>query len=162
MLKKYILKIEVDTCVLPCKINFWFRILLFSTDSNSKPITYIDHFPQPPLNPDFPFNGELQNLLAGKQLLLSDLPFSIDLIQAHYENGYLQYRKSIAIENHQPICIRCGNQEPHLFASFQCASCQEECMYCRNCIMMGKTSTCTPLISWTGPIPVTRHQQSTT
>ena len=28
-------------------------------------------------------------------------------------------------------------------------------MYCRNCIMMGKTSTCTPLISWTGPIPVT-------
>ena len=73
-----------------------------SKDSDSKPITYIDHFPQPPLNPDFPFNGELQNLLAGKQLLLSDLPFSIDLIQAHYENGYLQYRKSIAIENHQP------------------------------------------------------------
>ena len=93
----------------------------FSTDSDSKPITYIDHFPQPPLNPDFPFNGELQNLLAGKQLLLSDLPFSIDIIQSHYENGYLQYRKSIAIENHQPICIRCGNQEPHLFASFQCA-----------------------------------------
>ena len=127
----------------------------FSKDSDSRPITYIDHFPQPPLNPDFPFNGELQNLLAGKQLLLSDLPFSIDLIQAHYENGYLQYRKSIAIENHQPICIRCGNQEPHLFATFQCVSCQEECMYCRNCIMMGKTSTCTPLMGWTGPIPVT-------
>ena len=49
---------------------------LFSKDSDSKPITYINHFPQPPLNPDFPFNGELQNLLAGKQLLLSDLPFS--------------------------------------------------------------------------------------
>ena len=126
-----------------------------STDSDSKPITYIDHFPQPPLNPDFPFDQELQNLLAGKQLLLSDLPFSIDLIQSHYENGYLEYRKSIAIENHQPICIGCRNQEPHLFASFQCASCQEECMYCRNCIMMGKMSTCTPLMSWTGPIPVT-------
>ena len=62
----------------------------FSVEPHLKPITYIDHIPQPPLNPDFPFNQELQNLLAGKQLLLSDLPFSIDLIQTHYENGYLR------------------------------------------------------------------------
>jgi competence protein ComFA len=127
----------------------------FSTDSNSKPITYINHLPQPPRNPDFSYNPELQNMLAGKQLLISDLPFSMDNIQSHYENGFLEYRKSIVLENNKPICVRCGNSEPHLFASFHCARCQEECTYCRNCIMMGRTSTCTPLISWTGPIPVT-------
>src|SRR5690606_27188817 len=25
--------------------------------------------------------------------------------------------------------------------------------YCRKCFMMGRVSTCTPLVSWTGPIP---------
>ena len=92
-------------------------------------------------------------MLTGKQLLLSDLPFPIDIIQSHYENGYLQYRKSIIIENNQPTCVRCGNKAPHLFAQFSCARCHEICTYCRNCIMMGRTSTCTPLISWTGPNP---------
>lgn len=128
------------------------EILLPTPDhTNLMPISKINKIPQPPLNPGFPYNQELQSILAGKQLLLSDLPFPIDLIQSHYENGYLYYRKSILIENNEPICVRCGNKASHLFSSFPCARCQETCIYCRNCIMMGRTSTCTPLISWTGP-----------
>ena len=127
--------------------------ILLPTPVNSEPIpiSKIKQIPQPPLNPNFIYNKELQAILTGKQLLLSDLPFPIDLIQSHYENGYLQYRKSITIENNQPTCVRCGNKAPHLFAQFACARCHDTCTYCRNCIMMGRTSTCTPLISWSAP-----------
>src|SRR3712207_530035 len=84
--------------------------LLAST--NPKPISQINEIPQPSLNPDFPYNKELQSMLIGMQLLLSDLPFPIDIIQSHYENGFLQYRKSIEVKNDQPTCVRCGNKVP--------------------------------------------------
>ncbi|WP_338470669.1 DEAD/DEAH box helicase [Niallia sp. XMNu-256] len=129
-------------------------LLRTTANTNSKPISQLSQIPQPPLNPNFIYNKELQSMLIGKQLLPSDLPFPIDTIQSHYENGYLQYRKSIMIENNQPTCVRCGNKASHLFAQFPCARCDEICTYCRNCIMMGRTSTCTPLINWSGPVPL--------
>ncbi len=92
-------------------------------------------------------------MLAGKQLLLEDLPFPIEDIQSHYENGFLIYRKGIVIENNKPRCVRCGNEESHLFSSYPCARCGESCIYCRKCIMMGRVSACSPLIGWTGPEP---------
>lgn len=122
--------------------------------TNLLPIYKISQIPHPPPNPNFLYDKELQTMLSGKQLLLSDLPFPLEIIQSHYENGYIQYRKSVAIENNHLTCVRCGNKAPHLFAQFSCASCHETCTYCRNCIMMGRTSTCTPLISWTGPTPI--------
>ena len=62
------------------------------------PISQITTLPQPPRNPDYPYNKNLQNILAGKQLLLEEIPFPLHEIQAHYENGYLYYRKSITME----------------------------------------------------------------
>ncbi len=117
------------------------------------PISQIKTLPQPRLNPDYPYNEKLQEMLAGKQLLLDDLSFTLNELQAHYENGYLYYRKSIMMENNRPTCARCGNQERYLFATFPCARCREDCTYCRKCIMMGRVSTCTPLVSWSGPVP---------
>lgn len=110
----------------------------------------INPHPQP-INPDFPYNPNLQSLLQGKQLLLEEIPFSIEEIHEHYKNGYCLYNKGV--EKHQAsyLCNRCGNKNQHYFASFHCARCQETCFYCRNCIMMGRISECTPLISWTGP-----------
>ncbi|MDQ0269098.1 DEAD/DEAH box helicase [Cytobacillus purgationiresistens] len=109
--------------------------------------------PQPQMNTQYPINEDLQTLLQGKQLLHDDLTHPYELIQEHYENGYLQYRKSIAFEKNKPVCRRCGNTNPSLFAQFPCARCQEEaCTYCRNCLMMGRVSSCTPLLSWAGPI----------
>ncbi|WP_394234959.1 DEAD/DEAH box helicase [Niallia oryzisoli] len=124
--------------------------------SDPLPISRIEHLPEAPsINPNYPYNKDLQKLLSGKQLLLDDVPYSLQDIQAHYENGYLIYRKSIELEKNVPTCVRCGNQKKHLFASFHCARCQETCVYCRKCIMMGRTSSCSPLISWTGPsIPI--------
>ncbi|MCQ6277124.1 DEAD/DEAH box helicase [Bacillus sp. V3B] len=123
---------------------------LLTTEKETLPISQIENLPRLSLNLDYPYNKNLQQILAGKQLLLEDLPFSLTSIQSHYENGYLYYRKSIVIEQNKPTCVRCGNQDPHLFAAFSCVRCREECIYCRKCIMMGRTSTCTPLVSWAG------------
>ncbi|MEW9053545.1 MAG: DEAD/DEAH box helicase [Neobacillus sp.] len=99
-------------------------------------------------------NANLQQMLAGKQLLIDDLPYTTPEIQSHYENGYITYRRGIDyLTNHKPTCVRCGNQEQHWFGSFPCSRCDETCLYCRKCLMMGRVSECTPLIGWKGPVP---------
>ena len=103
------------------------------------------------INPSFPYNKKLQSALQGKKLLLEETTFSLEEIQTHYRNGYCTYQPAI-IKNHKQImCVRCGNDQLKLFASFYCARCRRKCTYCRNCVMMGRLSECTPLLSWTGP-----------
>lgn len=127
---------------------------IFTEDSNR--ISQIPVLPpSPPLNPDFPFNEELQRLLTGKQLLFDDLPHSLEEIQSHYENGYITYRKGIKYIGKKPACARCGNTDPRWFAAFPCSRCGETCLYCRHCLMMGRISECTPLVGWNGPVPDT-------
>jgi competence protein ComFA len=126
-----------------------------NTDGNSLPISQIETIPQAPLNSNFSFNPDLQKLLSGKQLLLDDIPFPLEEVQAHYKNGYVTYRKGIQYEGKKPVCARCGNKDPNWFATFPCARCGETCRYCRHCIMMGRISECTPLIGWSGPVPDT-------
>ncbi|MFC4323367.1 DEAD/DEAH box helicase [Litchfieldia salsa] len=114
----------------------------------------ISHFPDKihttPRNPGFHFSTELQDFLQGKQLLFDDLPFPIELIQQHYENGFVSYRPGIAY-GQDLFCNRCGNEDSFLFSAFHCARCHSECFYCRKCITMGRISQCTPLVSWIGP-----------
>nr|WP_263324836.1 DEAD/DEAH box helicase [Neobacillus sp. Marseille-Q6967] len=118
---------------------------------NTLPISQIQKIPQPPLNPAYPYNSDLQLLLTGKQLLLDDIPLPLNEIQSHYENGYVTYRKGINTSNKMPVCVRCGNKDPQWFGTFPCARCGENCLYCRKCLMMGRISACTPLIVWNGP-----------
>ncbi|MCM2536054.1 DEAD/DEAH box helicase [Neobacillus pocheonensis] len=127
--------------------------LLIPQKQDSLPISKIAHIPQPPPNPNFAFNRELQQLLTGKQLLLDDLPIPFAEIQTHYEHGYITYRKGIVYNGKKPICSRCGNKDPRWFAAFPCSRCDELCLYCRHCLMMGRISTCTPLIGWNGLVP---------
>lgn len=122
--------------------------------SESLPISFIDTIPEPPLNENYSFNKELQQILHGKQLLLENLQHPLEEIHQHYENGYITYRKGIIKTKSQITCARCGNKDRSLFASFPCARCgKEECTYCRKCILMGRVSECTPLIGWRGPEP---------
>ncbi|MBU9714587.1 DEAD/DEAH box helicase [Bacillus tamaricis] len=51
-------------------------------------------------------------------------------------------------KNGRPHCRRCGNHDPNLFASYHCYRCKQECTYCRSCIMMGKITSCSPLVRW--------------
>jgi competence protein ComFA len=119
----------------------------------SLPISQIQTIPRPELNHEYPYNPELQRLLTGKQLILDDLPFPLENIQKHYENGYVTYRKGIEYSRNRPACSRCGNKEENWFAQFPCSRCGEICHYCRKCLMMGRISACTPLLGWNGPTP---------
>ncbi|MFJ7728275.1 DEAD/DEAH box helicase [Neobacillus sp. NPDC097160] len=130
-------------------------LILSNTLEDSLPIAKIPTIPQPQINPNFAYNRELQQLLTGKQLLLDDIPFTLDEIQTHYQNGYVTYRQPIVYKGKQPICARCGNKEPQWFATFPCSRCEETCLYCRHCLMMGRISACTPLLGWNGPVPDT-------
>ncbi|WP_144554118.1 DEAD/DEAH box helicase [Bacillus sp. X1(2014)] len=127
-----------------------------TTQEDSFPISKLPSIPQPPLNPTFSYNPDLQQLLSGKQLLPDDIPIPFAEIQTHYENGYITYRKGIYYEAKKPVCARCGNKEPHWFASYPCSRCGDTCLYCRHCIMMGRISACTVLIGWNGPVPDTQ------
>lgn len=105
-----------------------------------------------PLISAFEYDEKLQQILYGKMLLLDELPFSLEQIQKHYKNGFLNYNVGIKKTKYGYQCNRCGNDEDRLFASFSCFRCKDECcFYCRNCIMVGRVSMCTPLLSWTGP-----------
>lgn len=121
---------------------------LLKTPSITQIITSLAEIPQPPMNPNFSFNRELQKLLLGKQLLIDEIPYSLKEIQTHYENGYITIRKGITFNKNALKCERCGNEDKSLFATFPCSRCRENCTYCRKCIMMGRVSTCTPLYGW--------------
>ncbi|HYK75130.1 MAG TPA: DEAD/DEAH box helicase [Pseudoneobacillus sp.] len=99
----------------------------------------------------FKFNPHLQTFLTGKQLLLEDIPFPKEEIQQHFENGFIQNRPGLIEVKKRLTCNRCGNQNPGLFAVFPCSRCGEPNHYCRKCIMMGRVSSCTSLVSWSAP-----------
>lgn len=112
-------------------------------------ISEFTSIPPQPMNPSFPFSSELQSYLSGRSLLIDEIPFPIQVLHEHYVNGYVSYEKGVDTG----LCHRCGNNKPHLFATFHCSRCHTQCTYCRNCIMMGRVSECTPLLRWNGPGP---------
>lgn len=113
-----------------------------------------------PVDENYPFYPDLQKFLSGRQLLLDEIPFPIEVIHEHYRNGYILYRKGVHLDGKIYRCGRCNNREVNLFAAFKCARCNSQCMYCRKCIMMGRVSQCTPLITWTGPNPENLYENS--
>jgi competence protein ComFA len=123
--------------------------LLPNQSTPLKKISTIQIPPPTPPNPSFQYSTELQHYLSGRSLLPDELPFPIEDLHHHYLNGCIIYGKGV--ENN--YCHRCGNTKKHRFGTFQCYRCKEPCTYCRNCIMMGRVSECTPLITWTGPPP---------
>ncbi len=125
--------------------------LLATTTQDPVKISKIPQILTPHLNQKYSFSHELQTHLHGKQLLFDELPFSLPQLHEHYLNGYISFRKGIVHKSKRLNCTRCGNDDPALFASFDCARCHTHCSYCRKCITMGRISECTPLISWTGP-----------
>lgn len=102
-------------------------------------------------NTNFQYNPQLQTFLSGRQLLVSDIPFSHEEVQQHFENGYVQYRDGLELQNSKYQCNRCGNSESHFFGEFPCVRCGQKCHYCRKCIMMGRVSSCSSLVCWSGP-----------
>ncbi|WP_275898287.1 DEAD/DEAH box helicase [Peribacillus alkalitolerans] len=100
-----------------------------------------------PLNSNYFYSKDLQQLLVGKQLLPDEIPFSQSLLDEHFQNGYIGYYQGVI----DRYCNRCGNQDKSLFYQFPCARCGKTCTYCRKCIMMGRVQECSNLYTWTGP-----------
>lgn len=98
-----------------------------------------------------PFSPELQNHLTGRLLLASEIPFSPAIISDQIKHGYVSVTSGVQCVNGQYICVRCGNQNSALFYTFPCKICNQDCTYCRACIMMGRVSECAKLYGWIGP-----------
>ncbi|RZT21564.1 DEAD/DEAH box helicase [Fictibacillus sp. BK138] len=126
--------------------------LVENPDLKPVPFGELPEIKPQPLKSLFEYSEKLQQILYGKMLLLDELPFLLENIQKHFENGFVMYNPGVKKTKYGWQCNRCGNENNHLFASFSCFRCKSEsCVYCRNCIMMGRVSVCTPLLSWTGP-----------
>lgn len=96
------------------------------------------------------YSAELCAFLEGRRLLPGELPFSKELLHQHQREGVLAAEPSVKRVNQGYRCNRCDNRDPMFFARFSCSRCQTNCTYCRRCIMMGRTSECTPLLHWKG------------
>ncbi|MDR7073160.1 DEAD/DEAH box helicase [Fictibacillus barbaricus] len=126
--------------------------LVDDPDLKAVPFCELPEFEESPFEQNFDYDEKLQQILFGKMLLLDEINLPLEIIHNHFERGYLKYNPGIRKNKYGWHCNRCGNEKDHLFASFSCFRCKSErCFYCRNCIMMGRVSMCTPLISWIGP-----------
>lgn len=137
------------------------EFLLNDSSLVAVPFSELPIVEQPPINVTFQYNKKLQQILYGKSLLFDELSSSVEQIHQHYENGYVNYSTGISKSSSGYQCGRCGNEKSRLFASFSCFRCKNEnCVYCRNCIMMGRVSQCTPLVSWNRPEVMWRHENN--
>ncbi|MEK5427572.1 DEAD/DEAH box helicase [Cytobacillus sp. FSL R7-0680] len=129
-------------------------IPVFHHDSASYTITELPNIPHHNHNPTYRFNPQIQTFLFGKQLLLDEISHPVEELFTHVNEGYITLRRPFIKEGRKIKCARCGSS--HHLATYPCARCgNEQCHYCRNCLMMGRVSACTPLFSWNGPSPST-------
>ncbi|WP_163538874.1 DEAD/DEAH box helicase [Gracilibacillus sp. YIM 98692] len=98
-------------------------------------------------------------LLAGKQLLLDELPLTEAEISTLQETNQLQFKEAISKKTFHYQCKRCGNTKQHLFATIPCARCNQTHHYCRNCITTGRVLFCETLSVWIGQAPDWPHQE---
>ncbi|WP_091662627.1 DEAD/DEAH box helicase [Alteribacillus iranensis] len=101
-----------------------------------------------------PLYHSIQNKLYGKELLLNELEVTWEDLHPLLESGIVSIRSGLLPLNKTFRCHRCYTDNPKMFGRAPCSSCGSLCTYCRHCIMMGKISTCTPLLRWNGPSPV--------
>ena len=81
----------------------------------------------------------------GRVLLAEELKF---LLRQRWEDAlqylYLEGKVSISpgVNWGEQICNRCGQSD--IIVS-SCATCQDQCAYCRSCLQMGRSKVCIPL-----------------
>ncbi|PPA70255.1 DEAD/DEAH box helicase [Jeotgalibacillus proteolyticus] len=96
---------------------------------------------------------ELGSVLSGKQLLKDEILQQFPSNELHYylQKNFIELVPSIVKKKYTYSCNRCFNDQSYLFYEHPCTRCEKLCVYCRNCINMGKASTCNPIVKWIGP-----------
>ncbi|MDG5786681.1 DEAD/DEAH box helicase [Evansella sp. AB-P1] len=100
----------------------------------------------------FLINGDIKTYLEGRRLLGDELPISTLEIHEHVSYGFIRYELGMRKQRSSYECKRCGNTKVHLFGTFDCYRCKGKCVYCRSCIMMGRVTACSPLLTWKSEI----------
>ncbi|TKD70988.1 DEAD/DEAH box helicase [Pseudalkalibacillus hwajinpoensis] len=138
------LQLNKQTVLIPEQLSPLQDPLLFH------PISHYKSFPLQPINKSFKTDLQLLQVLQGKHLLIDEIPFPLCDIHAHYLNGFIHIEAGLQLKEGNLTCMRCGSKQA--FSHFSCARCGEkDCRYCRNCIVMGKVSSCSPLYSASVP-----------
>ncbi len=101
--------------------------------------------------------NEMEAFFTGRIWLKDFTPFSEEQIESAIATGNLRVRKGITAAGQ---CARCLEKSPHKILPYHCAKCGNICLYCRHCIQMGRISSCTELISWASPSPVSSSKHS--
>jgi len=101
----------------------------------------------------------LRDFHEGRIWLKDHSPFSSVDLEKAIQRKYVSIIEGIQMK---PAikCNRCHNTDPHLFTLFDCSKCQQQCVYCRHCIKMGRVSSCTQLMIWTGPKAIKFNKHS--
>lgn len=107
---------------------------------------------------------KIQNFLYGRIWIKDYAPFSSSKIETYIRKKLIVTLPGITVNNFfkwkQFKCNRCHNENQQQFVQFECAKCNEVCVYCRHCINMGRISRCTTLIVWNGPKPFVRKNHT--
>lgn len=101
-------------------------------------------------------NEQLQQFLTGRIWLREHTPFPREVIDAHVKSGHIHLKPGITTysktnlfwQSKKYVCNRCQTSKKSHFHSFNCARCNQICMYCRHCIRMGRVSSCSELLLW--------------
>ncbi|ANU12189.1 DNA/RNA helicase [Planococcus antarcticus DSM 14505] len=100
---------------------------------------------------------QIEEFLTGRMWLRNFTPFPKDQIDKAISDGSVSTSPGI-LDGRQ--CARCLEKSTKKIIPFFCAACHTICYYCRQCIKMGRISSCTELITWA--LPSTISPQSHT
>lgn len=93
---------------------------------------------------------QIRSYFLHKIQLQKSAPFTPEVIETYKRYGYLQQVPPIEQNSQNKLrCSRCYNTKN--FIAFDCSRCKKTCHYCRHCINMGRISSCTSLLTWSGP-----------
>lgn len=96
---------------------------------------------------------------AGKILLREEIPLTEMEFQKYVKKSYFTTMQSILSKNNAYECQRCHNQKRSLFGIIECARCNQNHVYCRKCIEMGRVLSCELLYVWNGEQPIWKEHE---
>lgn len=101
-------------------------------------------------------DGTVQSFLDGRLWHREHTPFSMQEIEKEIDAGNIRTMQGVVTQKGRfgrviYQCNRCLNENEARFTHFYCAKCGGNCTYCRSCLKMGRVSSCTELLYWTGP-----------
>ncbi|MFC7685734.1 DEAD/DEAH box helicase [Ureibacillus sp. GCM10028918] len=105
---------------------------------------------------------QIRDFFSGRIWTRKNTPFTQTKIDTYILRNYFTTKPGLTIKKKGLIfqgqhftCNRCRNEIQLEFILYNCAKCEEQCVYCRHCINMGRVTSCTELITWNGPQPLT-------